>query len=104
MSNPPKIRLIAEGDPLSDTVQRRRVDAVLAAEREVFEKLMTNAPLPEVLESITRLAESVCPGCIGSISVLAEDGAGYAYVVAPRLSERLKPALRTAWSASIKAG
>src|SRR5687767_11232678 len=102
MSNPPKIRLIADSDPLADTIQRRRIDAVLAAERDVFEKLMANASLIEVLESVTRLAESVCQGTIGSISVLAEDRAGYAYVVAPRLSERLKPALRPAWSAPIK--
>jgi diguanylate cyclase (GGDEF)-like protein/PAS domain S-box-containing protein len=90
MAIPPKVRLVAN---LEDTIQRRHADAVSAAEREVFEKLMANAPLPEVLEAIVGMAETICAGAMGSVSVLAESGVSFAYIVAPRMPERLKAVL-----------
>ena len=95
MSNPPKVRLVgdARDSALNDTVQRRRADAVSIAERDVFERLTANAPLPEVLESIVGLAECVCADMVGSVSVLDEDGATFAYTIAPRMPERLKAVL-----------
>lgn len=95
MSKPPQIRLIGDSRDLAvaETIQRRRADAVSLAEREVFEKLTANAPLPQVLEAIAALAESVCAGAVGSVGVLAEDGANFAHIVAPKLPERLKGVL-----------
>ncbi|MGH8308968.1 MAG: PAS domain-containing protein, partial [Steroidobacteraceae bacterium] len=40
---------------ITDITDRKRSERVSAAEREVFEKLTANAPLPVALESITRL-------------------------------------------------
>src|SRR5262245_8550035 len=95
MSKPPKVRLIGNPrDPaLTDTIQRRRADAISLAEREVFEKLTANAPLLEVLDAIAVLAESVCAGAVGSVGVLSEDGASFASIVAPKMPERLKGVL-----------
>ncbi len=43
---------------LTDISERKRQESSAAAEHAVFEKLTGNAPLPAVLESITRLIES----------------------------------------------
>jgi diguanylate cyclase (GGDEF)-like protein/PAS domain S-box-containing protein len=105
---PPRIRLVTEShDPLSDTLQRRRADAVALAEREVFQRLTHNAPLPEVLEAIALLVEFVCPDATGSVSVLEEDGKNTAYIVAPRMTEperlhAMRSGLRGAWTMPIK--
>src|SRR6185503_15167921 len=76
-----------------DISERKREESVAAAEHEVFEKLTGNAPLPAVLESITRLIESQGVGTMCSVSVLAEDTRGFNYMVAPRLPEPLRSAL-----------
>ncbi len=84
---------LAELRGLPDAAQRRHADSIAAAEREVFQQLTVNAPLPAVLESITRLTESVCRDSIGSISRLADSGDVFEYLVAPRLPERLRAVL-----------
>ncbi len=66
------------------------------AEHAVFEKLSGNAPLPAVLESITRFVEHGCIGTVCSVSVLAPEGVAFQYTVSPRLPEALRLALSTA--------
>lgn len=78
---------------ITDISERKRQEMVAAAEHAVFEKLTGNAPLPAVLESITRLIESEGVGTLCAVSVLAEDGRGFNYIVAPRLPEDLRTAL-----------
>lgn len=78
---------------ISDISERKRAERVSAAEREIFEKLTANAPLPAVLESITRLIESVGVGTVCSVSVLAADGLGFSYMVAPNFPDRLRAVL-----------
>ena len=84
---------LAELRGLPDSAQRRHADSIAAAEREVFQQLTINASLPAVLESITRLAESICRDSTGSVSVLAEAADSFEYIVAPRLPERLRAVL-----------
>jgi len=103
MATPPKIRLVADSqDPSLDTMQRRRADAASAAEREVLRKLTANAPLTDVLAAIVGLAETVCGGAFSALSVLAEDGASFAQVIAPRVPEALRNT-RALWSTPIMA-
>jgi diguanylate cyclase (GGDEF)-like protein/PAS domain S-box-containing protein len=78
---------------IADISERKRAERVAAAEREVFEQLTGNAPLPEVLASITRLIESVGVGTVCSVSVLANDGLAFSYMVAPNLPDRLRAVL-----------
>ena len=78
---------------ITDISERKRHESVAAAEHAVFEKLTGNAPLPAVLESITRLIESEGVGSMCSVSVLAGDGLAFSYMVAPRLPEALRSAL-----------
>jgi diguanylate cyclase (GGDEF)-like protein/PAS domain S-box-containing protein len=56
-------------------------------------QLTGNAPLPEVLGSITRFIESVGVGTTCSVSMLSDDGLMFSSVVAPRLPERLRAVL-----------
>jgi diguanylate cyclase (GGDEF)-like protein/PAS domain S-box-containing protein len=65
---------------ISDRKRRQRREA---AEREVLDRLTAGAPVPEVLEAVTQLIESVDPGCRCSVSILNESGTGFVSVVAP---------------------
>ncbi len=78
---------------IADISDRKRTERVAAAEREVFEQLTSNAPLQEVLASITRLIESVGVGTECSVSMLSDDGLSFSYMVAPRLSDKLRAVL-----------
>jgi diguanylate cyclase (GGDEF)-like protein/PAS domain S-box-containing protein len=92
---PSSSRRLVRGS-ITDISERKRQESVAAAEHEVFEKLSGNAPLPAVLESITRLIESECVGTMCSVSVLSEDGRAFSYMVAPRLPDALRTALTSA--------
>jgi len=78
---------------LREVTERHEAERLAAAEREVFEKLTANAPLPAVLESIARLIESGNIRAACALSVLADDGSGFSCIVAPRFSPRLRAAL-----------
>jgi diguanylate cyclase (GGDEF)-like protein/PAS domain S-box-containing protein len=81
---------------ITDISERKRQEGSASAEHAVFEKLSGNAPLPAVLESITRLIESEGIGTMCSVSVLAPEGVAFQYAVAPRLPDALRSALSTA--------
>jgi diguanylate cyclase (GGDEF)-like protein/PAS domain S-box-containing protein len=89
------MRLMA--DEAAELAQRagdsELTERVALAERAVFEQLTGNAPLAEILASITRFIESVGVGTICSISVLAAEGLHFSYLVSPRLPYRLVAAL-----------
>ncbi|HZC87686.1 MAG TPA: PAS domain S-box protein [Steroidobacteraceae bacterium] len=81
---------------IADISERKRTERMALAERKVFEQITRNAPLPEVLASITRFIESAGLGTVSSVSVLAADRQGFAYMVAPQLPEVLRTALEQA--------
>ena len=81
---------------IADITERKRAEGIAAAEREIFEKLTTDTPLPAALESITRMIESAGVGSLCSVSVLGENGTAFSYTVAPRMPERLRAALEHA--------
>jgi len=86
---------------IADISGRKRSERVAAAERRVFEQVSRNAPLPEVLASITRLIESAGVGAVSSVSVLADDREAFSYMVAPQFPDALRVALERT---SIKVG
>ncbi|HET7755776.1 MAG TPA: PAS domain S-box protein, partial [Steroidobacteraceae bacterium] len=81
---------------IADISERKRNERVAATEREVFEQITRNAPLQEVLAAITRLVESAGVGTVCSVSVLAEGGQAFAYMVAPQLAAGLRAELERA--------
>jgi diguanylate cyclase (GGDEF)-like protein/PAS domain S-box-containing protein len=78
---------------IADISERKRSERMAAAEHKVFEQVTRNAPLPEVLASITRLIESTAAGTVCSVSVLVEDGKAFDYLVAPQFPPSLRGAL-----------
>ena len=88
---------------IADISGRKRAERMAAAERQVFEQITRNASLAEVLASITLLIESSLSGSACSVSVLAEDGQAFAYMIAPRLPQPLHAALEKA-AVGIRAG
>jgi diguanylate cyclase (GGDEF)-like protein/PAS domain S-box-containing protein len=82
---------------IADISERKRAERVAAAEREVFAQLTANAPLSEVLASITRLVE---PVGMGVIQLAEVDHVG----ICDRQREAaLAAGLHEAWSTPIKA-
>src|SRR5580698_8472093 len=81
---------------IADISERKRAERVAAAEREVFAQLTANAPLSEVLASITRLLEPVGMGVIQ----LAEVGHG---IGDRQRDAALAAGLHEAWSTPIRA-
>src|SRR5579863_6182804 len=81
---------------IADISERKRAERVAVAEREVFEQVTRKAALPQVLASVTSLVESVGVGTVCSVSVLAEGGDAFAYMVAPQLPDPARLALERA--------
>jgi diguanylate cyclase (GGDEF)-like protein/PAS domain S-box-containing protein len=78
---------------ITDISERKRAEQIAAAERTVFGEVTRNAPLPEVLVSITRLVESAAAGSVAAVSVLAEGRKSFSSMIAPRMPEALRQAL-----------
>jgi diguanylate cyclase (GGDEF)-like protein/PAS domain S-box-containing protein len=81
---------------IADISERKRAERMALAERKVFEQITRNAPLPEVLASITRFTESAGVATVSSVSVLADHRQWFAYMVAPQMPEVLRTALEQA--------
>ena len=81
---------------IADISERKRAERMAAAERQVFEQVTRNAPLAEVLVSITWLIESAIAGATASVSVLAAEGQSFADLIAPRLPAELTATLARA--------
>ncbi len=89
------MRLMA--DEAAELAYRAReselTERVALAERAVLEQLTGSAPLADILASITRFIETVGVGTVCSIAVLAATGAGFSYLVSPRLPAKMRAAL-----------
>jgi diguanylate cyclase (GGDEF)-like protein/PAS domain S-box-containing protein len=82
---------------IADISERKRAERVAAAEREVFAQLTANAPLSEVLASITRLIEPVGVGVIQLADV------GKDVIWERQRDAALAAGLHEAWATPIKA-
>ncbi len=78
---------------IADISGRKRAERVAAAEKAVFEKLTSDAPLQDVLASITHMIEAVGVDTVCSVGLLAADGQRFASMVAPRLAAPVRAAL-----------
>ncbi len=90
LSLPSATRRLVRGS-IVDVTERKRAERLRECEREVLRQLASGAPLADVLQSITRLIESVGVGSACSVSLLGPDGATFSTVIAPSL----EPSLRT---------
>jgi diguanylate cyclase (GGDEF)-like protein/PAS domain S-box-containing protein len=70
---------------ITDISARQRDERIAAAERAVLEKVAANAALTESLHEICGYVETVAPGSIAAISVLAPGGLQFESLLAPRM-------------------
>jgi len=70
---------------LADITDRKRAEAILSGERDVFARMAAEAPLAEVLTATVALAEESCGDCVASIGRLSHDGQRFAEVIGARL-------------------
>ncbi len=75
---------------ITDISARKRAEIITAGERDVFERMAADAPLPEVLASIVTMAESVSTEYVAAISKLSSDSQSFGEVIGARLPQRLR--------------
>jgi diguanylate cyclase (GGDEF)-like protein/PAS domain S-box-containing protein len=84
-------RLRGEGTPsgmlavIRDISERAQAAALREGQNRVLEMIATDAPLPQVLETLVHLSESQIDGMIGSVLLLDEDGRHVRHGAAARL-------------------
>jgi PAS domain S-box-containing protein len=76
-----------------DITERKRSELMLAGEKRVLEKIARGDPLLDILEALTRGAEEIVPGLMGSFLLLDEDGVRLRHAVAPNLPEAYNRAI-----------
>ena len=77
---------------ITDITDRKYAQAIMAGERNVFERIAADAPLGEILAATVALAEAICPEYVATISRVGNDGKNFVEVIGARLA----PALRAA--------
>lgn len=68
-----------------EITERVRIAAVLAAEKNVLEKIATDAPLEEILGTVAHVTESLHPSALCSVLLLDDDGIHVRHGAAPSL-------------------
>ena len=71
----------------SDISDRKRNKALMKAQNTVLEMIASGAPLPQVLDVLTRLIEEQSDGALCSILLLDKEGKKLFYAAAPSLPE-----------------
>jgi PAS domain S-box-containing protein len=68
-----------------DITEQKRAEGLLEVQRQVLERVSTDAPLAEVLEVLARAIEGQSPGTACSVLLLEEDGVTLRHGAAPSL-------------------
>jgi PAS domain S-box-containing protein len=76
-----------------DITGRKRAEVLLAAEKQVLEMVAAGAPLPEVLDALTRNVEAQSEGVLCSVLLLDRDGAHLRDGSGPSLPESYRQAV-----------
>jgi PAS domain S-box-containing protein len=71
-----------------DIDERRRAEAVLAAEKQLLEKVARGFSLPSVLDDLAHLVEDLAQGCLCSILLVNPDKTHFSVGAGPRLPPR----------------
>ncbi len=77
---------------ITDITDRQYAQAIMAGERDVFERIAADAPLGEILAATVTLAESISPDYVVCIARLGHDGKNFAEVIGTRLPPTLRAA------------
>ena len=77
----------------TDTVGRRRAEALLAGEKQLLEMVASGAELPLVLNAVCRVVETIDVGCYCSILQIDEDGTTVRHSAGPSLPTEICAAI-----------
>ena len=77
----------------TDITERKRAEALLAAEKQVLEMVAAGAPLPEVLDALARNVEAQSEGVLCSVLLLGRDGVHLLDGAGPSLPESYRQAV-----------
>ncbi len=78
---------------ITDISERKRAEAVAAAERRVLEKIAVHAPLDEALEHVARGVESVIASGLCAISLFDRESSSLRFGAAPSLARKFVAAM-----------
>jgi diguanylate cyclase (GGDEF)-like protein/PAS domain S-box-containing protein len=71
---------------LRDVTERKKSEILCRRQNHILEMIARGKPLPEVLEELVSTIEGQCPGMVGSVLLLDDDGMHVRHGAAPRLS------------------
>jgi diguanylate cyclase (GGDEF)-like protein/PAS domain S-box-containing protein len=77
---------------ITDITDRQHAQAIVAGERNVFERIAADAPLGEILAATVTLAESISTDYVVCIGRLGHDGKSIVEVIGARLPAALRAA------------
>ncbi|HWP47936.1 MAG TPA: ATP-binding protein [Candidatus Limnocylindrales bacterium] len=86
-----RLNVLSKG--AQDLTLRRRTQSLLAGQKRVLEMIAMGAPLPRVLEALTRTIEQQSPELFCSILLLDEEGKHLRLMAAPNLPEEFNTAI-----------
>jgi PAS domain S-box-containing protein len=86
-----RLNVLSKG--IQDLTLRRRTQSLLAGQKRVLEMIAMGAPLPNVLEALTRTIEQQSPELFCSILLLDEEGKHLRVMAAPNLPEEFNTAI-----------
>jgi PAS domain S-box-containing protein len=72
---------------LTDIEDRKRIDTLLAGEKQLLEMIASGQSLPDVLAALCKVVEGAASGCYCDIHPIDWSGPTIAYAVAPSLPE-----------------
>jgi diguanylate cyclase (GGDEF)-like protein/PAS domain S-box-containing protein len=75
---------------ISDASASKRDQLVAAGDRDLFQQIASDVPLPALLASVVTLIENVCNDCIAAVSLLRADGQGVEMLVGAKLPESIR--------------
>lgn len=75
---------------ISDASASKRDQLVAAGDRNLFQQIAADAPLPALLASVVALIENVCSDCVAAVSLLRTDGQRVEMLVGAKLPASIR--------------
>ncbi|MES2537091.1 MAG: EAL domain-containing protein [Pseudomonadota bacterium] len=81
---------------MRDITERKQSEVLCTRQNQILEMIATGKPLPEILEQLVKTIEFQCPGMLGSVLLIDEDGVHVQHGAAPHLPAQYNRAINGA--------
>jgi PAS domain S-box-containing protein len=78
----------------TDIDEQKRAEALLAGEKQLLQMVASGRPIPDILEALCRVVESIANGCYCSIVLVDPSGGQLQEAIAPSLGAEFNDAVR----------